>query len=75
MSTLTIILLIYVILDIILDTTAIILLKKKGYSLMGIALMIRNLFKRNDEWESHKHLDEEFTEEDYLDDEDDDILA
>jgi hypothetical protein len=75
MSTLTIILLIYVILDIILDTTAIILLKKKGYSLMGIALMIRNLFKRNDGWESHEHLDEEFTEEDYLDDEDDDILA
>lgn len=67
MSTLTIILLVYVILDIILDTIAIILLKRKGYSLMGIALMIKNLFKKNDGWERHNHTNTDFTEEDYWD--------
>ena len=69
MSTLTIILLIYVILDIILDTTAIILLKRRGYSLMGIALMIRNLLKSNG-WERHNHTNTDFTEEDYWDEDD-----
>lgn len=43
MSTLTIILLVYVILDILLDTTAIILLRRKGYSLKGIAFKIKEL--------------------------------
>ena len=43
MSTLTIILLVYVILDIILDTTAIILLRRKGYSLKSIAFKIKEL--------------------------------
>ena len=78
MSTLTIILLIYVILDIILDTTAIILLKRKGITLRGMANQIRWVFSKpydTDEWESHDHTNQDFTEEDYLDDEDDDILA
>ena len=43
MNTLTIILLVYVILDIILDTTAIILLRRKGYSLKSIAFKIKEL--------------------------------
>lgn len=83
MSTLTFILLIYVILDIILDTTAIILLKRKGITLRGMANQIRWVFSKpyrnhdydTDEWESHDHTNQDFTEEDYLDEDDDDILA
>ena len=43
MNTLTIILLVYVILDILVDTTAIILLRKKGYTLKSIAFKIKEL--------------------------------
>ena len=70
MATLTIILLIYVALDIILDTIAIILLKRKGITLRGMANQLRwVLTNRNNHYDDDDYEDE-YDDYNFLDEED-----
>ena len=59
MSTLTIILLAYVILDITIDTIAIICLRRKGYTFRDIAYRIRSIFKSQPQYEYEDYDDDD----------------
>jgi hypothetical protein len=70
MTILTIILLIYVALDIILDTIAIILLKRKGITLRGMANQLRWVLTNRNSHYDNDDYDDEYDDYNFLDEED-----